>query len=179
MAPTNNNTTWVTPRTWAAGELVTASIMNAHVRDNLNALKTTAGGYNVLNIGADVQTTSTSFVDMDATNLILTFTTAGGDVILFFSGSVNGGAIAQSTFIDIHESVAGTRLGGDDGLLQIVHATALQVIPVTLCYRATGLSAASHAFKMQWKVASGTATLYAGAGTATHDLHPSFFAFEI
>lgn len=44
MAPTNNSTTWVTPRTWTAGELVTASIMNAHVRDNLNALKTPAGG---------------------------------------------------------------------------------------------------------------------------------------
>jgi hypothetical protein len=179
MAPTNNSTTWVVPRTWTAGELVTASIMNAHVRDNLNALKTPAGGYNVLNLGADLTTTGTSFADMDATNLILTFTTAGGDVILFFTGSMLGGAIAQSTFIDIHESVAGTRLGGDDGLLQIVYATALNVVPVTLCYRATGLSAASHAFKMQWKVAAGTATLYAGAGTATHDLHPSFFAFEI
>ncbi len=179
MAPTNNSTTWVTPRTWTAGELVTASIMNAHVRDNLNALKTPAGGYSVLNSGADIQTTSTSFTDIDATNLIITFTTGGGDVILFFSGSMNGGAIAQSTFIDIHESVANTRMGGDDGMLQIVFATALNVVPVTLCWRATGLSAASHAFKMQWKVTSGTATLYAGAGTATHDLHPIFFGFEI
>lgn len=38
---------WTTPRTWAAGELVTASMMNAHVRDNLNmtapALMTTKG----------------------------------------------------------------------------------------------------------------------------------------
>lgn len=31
--------TWTTPRTWVAGETVTAAIMNAHVRDNLNALK--------------------------------------------------------------------------------------------------------------------------------------------
>ena len=29
---------WTTPRTWVAGELVTASIMNTHVRDNLTAL---------------------------------------------------------------------------------------------------------------------------------------------
>ena len=28
---------WSTPRTWSTGELVTAAIMNAHVRDNLNA----------------------------------------------------------------------------------------------------------------------------------------------
>lgn len=29
---------WSSPRTWVAGEQVTASIMNAHVRDNLTAL---------------------------------------------------------------------------------------------------------------------------------------------
>ena len=29
---------WTAPRTWAAAETVTASIMNAHVRDNLKAL---------------------------------------------------------------------------------------------------------------------------------------------
>jgi hypothetical protein len=30
---------WTTPRTWVAGELVTAGMMNTHVRDNLNALR--------------------------------------------------------------------------------------------------------------------------------------------
>lgn len=30
---------WTTPRTWVPGELVTASMMNIHVRDNMNALK--------------------------------------------------------------------------------------------------------------------------------------------
>jgi hypothetical protein len=28
--------TWTTPRTWVAGETVTAAIMNTHIRDNLN-----------------------------------------------------------------------------------------------------------------------------------------------
>lgn len=31
--------TWTTPRTWVPGELVTASMLNTHVRDNLNAVK--------------------------------------------------------------------------------------------------------------------------------------------
>lgn len=31
---------WTTPRTWIPGETVTASLMNVHVRDDLNALKT-------------------------------------------------------------------------------------------------------------------------------------------
>jgi hypothetical protein len=30
---------WTIPRTWVPGELVTASMMNIHVRDNLNAIK--------------------------------------------------------------------------------------------------------------------------------------------
>ena len=30
---------WVAPRTWTAGETVTAALMNQHVRDNLNALE--------------------------------------------------------------------------------------------------------------------------------------------
>jgi hypothetical protein len=30
---------WTTPRTWVAAETVTASIMNTHIRDNLNAIQ--------------------------------------------------------------------------------------------------------------------------------------------
>lgn len=30
---------WTTPRTWSGGELVTDTIMNAHIRDNLNVLR--------------------------------------------------------------------------------------------------------------------------------------------
>lgn len=30
---------WTTPRTWVAGETVTAALMNTHVRDNLSALQ--------------------------------------------------------------------------------------------------------------------------------------------
>lgn len=34
---------WNPPRTWNPGETVTASLMNAHVRDNLNFLKSIIG----------------------------------------------------------------------------------------------------------------------------------------
>ena len=33
---------WTQPRTWSAGELVTAAIMNTHVRDSQHALRTGA-----------------------------------------------------------------------------------------------------------------------------------------
>lgn len=40
---------WTTPRTWTAGELVTANEMNTHLRDNLNILKTYIGNDGSLN----------------------------------------------------------------------------------------------------------------------------------
>ena len=45
--------TWTTPRTWSAGELVTATMMNTHVRDNLEYLSTLGGAaINVVHYGA-------------------------------------------------------------------------------------------------------------------------------
>ena len=40
---------WAAPRSWSPGELVTAALMNAHVRDNMNAL---AGKAIVISIGS-------------------------------------------------------------------------------------------------------------------------------
>jgi hypothetical protein len=36
---------WTSPRTWVAGEEVTASLLNTHVRDNFNALGGSPGTY--------------------------------------------------------------------------------------------------------------------------------------
>ena len=176
MAPTNNNTTWTAPRTWTVGELVTASIMNTHVRDNLTALHVPAGGYNYLNLGADITTTSTSFVDVDATNCALTFTTGGGDVLFGFVGSL---ITAIQYYFDVYESVAAARIGGDDGIFRTGSATANLNFPCSFVIRIPSLSAAAHTFTLQWKVASGTGTLYAGAGTGSNDLHAHIWAFEI
>lgn len=179
MAPTNNSTTWTTPRTFATGELITASILNVHIRDNMNALHTPAGGYNKLDLGADITTASTSFTDIDATNLILTFTTGGGDVIVFFVGNITNSNAGTRNYLDIFESVAAARYGTDDGLLLVHSAGSTVANPFCLAVRIPSLTAVAHSFKPQWKVSAGTATLYAGAGTSTFDLHPQLFAFEI
>jgi hypothetical protein len=36
---------WTTPRTWVSGEIVTAALMNTHVRDNLTYLKNVLSGH--------------------------------------------------------------------------------------------------------------------------------------
>lgn len=47
---------WTTPRTWTTGELVTASIMNTHVRDNFEYLYDRATSYAII---ADHKTAGT------------------------------------------------------------------------------------------------------------------------
>ncbi len=60
---------WTTPRTWVTGELVTAAMLNAHVRDNFNVVR--EGGLAIANqangrfpvaSSATQLTTSRSFV---------------------------------------------------------------------------------------------------------------------
>lgn len=47
---------WTTPRTWATGEVVTAAMLNTHLKDNLNYLKGAAG---TVSLDADIITQNT------------------------------------------------------------------------------------------------------------------------
>ena len=49
---------WTTPRTWTTGELVTAAIMNTHVRDNQNVLNPAGVSFVIDGGGAAITTGS-------------------------------------------------------------------------------------------------------------------------
>ena len=171
---------WIAPTTRATGILITASIWNTDIVDNLVALKAPPSANYVLNEGSDYTTTSTTFVDIDATNLALAITTTGGDVMVGFHGGVSVGT-AEFVYFDIHESVGAARIGGDDGLLSLLsgNSNGIPNDSVGFVRLITGLSAAAHTLKLQWKVKAQTATLFAGAGTANGDIHPQFWAREV
>lgn len=166
---------WSLPRTWATGELVTASLLNTHLRDNLEFIKTPPTAAYILNESGDYTTTSTSFVNVDGTKLALTITTAGGDVLVGFCGSILQSA--ATVFFDVE--VDGARTAGDDGLCVITPSSASARMNATCFKLIQGLSPGVHTFKLQWKVNSGTATLFAGAGTSNGDIHPQFFVREV
>ena len=134
------------------------------------------GGVNdsyVCDEASDYTTTSTSFVDVDGTNLALTIITNGGPVLVHFHGMfyTNGARM----WLDV--DVDGTRTAGDDG---IIGAWQTANFTVTFSRLITGLSAGEHTFTLQWKVISGgTAKLYAGAGTSNADVHPQFWVREV
>jgi len=167
---------WVTPRTWVPEELVTANLLNTHLRDNLNALKNPPSAHYELNQGSDYTTTSGSFVDVDATNLALTITPSGGDVLVHFHGAVENSG-GSAIYFDV--AVDGTRIGGDDGIARVRASASLDMVEVSFTRLITGLSAAAHTFKLQWKTPANTATLFAGAGTGGKDVHPQFWAREV
>lgn len=174
---TQVNTTYVTPRTWSTGELATANLLNTHLRDELTAVKTPAHGYADIDEGANYTTSSTSFADIDATDLAITITTAGGKVLCGFSGFANGTSLSTSgdrIFFDV--AVDGTRDRLDDGITGCGNQNGVNV---SFAFIIDGLTAASHTFKLQWRITAGTGTLYAGAGTASNDTHPQFWVVEI
>lgn len=173
---------WTNPTSRAAGELVTASIWNTDVIDNLTYLKTRPSDLYKINEGADYTITgSTTYADVDATDLELSITTNGGDVLVSFYGTIaiSGASTPEQLCFDF--TIDGTREGGDDGLVAFRETADGVPKSISFSYLKTGLSAAAHLFKLQWKIghASDTGTLYAGAGTANADFHPMFFVKEI
>jgi hypothetical protein len=166
--------TWTTPKTWADQELVTADLLNTHLRDNLEALKEPPSGNYECDETSEYTTTSTSFVDVDATNLVMTLATGGGNVMVHFHGNLQHSGSSGRIYLDVE--VDGTRVAGDDG---IVWGAGDAIFDLTFTRLITGLSAGDHIFKLQWKTSAATATLYAGAGTSNKDTHPQFWAREV
>lgn len=159
---------------FVALELLTAEDLN-HMIDNIEALKDPPSAEYTANEGSDYTTTSSSFVDVDGTNFVLGITTAGGDVMAHFHGSLllTGGATGHFDVV-----VDGVLHAGDDGIIVQLAGGSPEVVGFTVLI--TGLSSGFHTFRLRWKTSSGgTLTLFAGAGTANRDVHPQFWVREV
>lgn len=174
---TEVNSTWTAPRTWTAGELVTASMMNG-LRDQINAVKTPAWASAYIDEASNYTTSSTSFTDVDGAGdaLTLTVVTGGGNLWVDFSGVAS---CTQTYLMYLNLSVDGVDIV-DDGILA-VYSGAPNPINMSFSRLITGLSAGSHTIILRFKVsnASATMTLYAGAGTANIDTHPQLNLIEV
>lgn len=90
--------TWTTPRTWATGEIVTAVMLNAHLRDNLDYLKarpvSAASDYD----GTVASTTSTSFTDLAGMSVSIT-TSGSSKLRISAAGAGDSGGTGVSLYI--------------------------------------------------------------------------------
>lgn len=171
---------WTAPTTRTTGTLITASIWNTDIVDNLDALKDPPTDLYNFDEASDYTTSSTSFADVDSTNLAMSITTTGGDILVTATLSAAHSDGAGFIYFDI--DLDGTRQGLDDGIvffeLSAASGIAGATIPVTISYWIQSVSAGAHTVKLQWKTSGATASLWAGAATASKDVHPQFAARE-
>ncbi len=146
---------WTTPKTdWTTGELVAASDLNA-IGDTDNFLfNGWAGDRYVRNNGSNWTTTSTSYVDVDATNLASTITTNGGDVLVIFTGNVQNSAVAGCRMaLDIDGTTT-------EAITLVNPYNTGKHVNMSFAYLITGLSAGSHTIKLRWRnITASTMTL--------------------
>jgi len=148
---------WTAPKTWTVDGVLTAADMNTHVRDNLRYLLSPNKGVILHDNGADYSTTSTAWVYVDPTNLSITITTHGGPVLVLASVRASQGSI-DTGGVDV--AVDGTRIGAAAafGLGNLTNAW----IYFPIC-TIVALSAGSHTFRLQYRAASSTTTIYSNA----------------
>lgn len=147
---------WTTPRTWVAGEVPTAAIMNTHVRDNLNALKDPPTAV-AQNFNVALSTTSTSFANM--TGVEVTLTTTGGRAMIGFSvmTQASGGTSGDYTAFEI--TIDGTAVSGHANGVAMVYSTFGGSIGMT--YLSSALAAGAHTVRIQWRTSNAARTVTA------------------
>jgi len=150
--------TWTAPRTWATDELVTAALLNTHLRDNLDALKSPPSASYLST--ADVQTlTSNSWANLDA-NFALTITPSGTQVMAGINLIAKQTAANNGIFyVDIQsdDGTTQTAFAGSDGFAQAHcdNATPTQIKTLSGVVLISGLTAATqYTFRVRYKVAT-------------------------
>lgn len=147
---------WTTPKTWAAGSVISATEMNTHVRDNEKYLHAEFPFQSVCSIGtADWATGGTAWINAGTT---LGMTLYGGRASVF--ASVQTSAVAGGT-VALNLVANGTVYATGAGTIDLYKAQTTGVHDVTVMSVFTGLPVGSNTFQLVVRNAgtAGTATV--------------------
>jgi len=165
---------WTLMNDLTTGDLVTEADMDA-LRGNLEYLLD-PNHQRIRRDSGNYSTTSTTFVDVDSTNLSITLETHGGPVLVSLVGAASMSGASVVTYFDL--TVDGVRQGSasgtGDGLLAFGSPASSVRHNVSFGYLITGLPAGTYTFKLQWRVSSSTVYLFAGT-----DNPANFSAIEL
>jgi hypothetical protein len=159
---------WTPPRTWTVGELVTAGLLNTHLRDNFEFLKgqidlplnfATASSASAYSSGG------TAYSDVDPVALKLTLTTSGGAILLGLSSHIKHNTLLGETRLDWN--VDGVRLGEATYGTCFMQASAADAYTPISHVLVHALAAGIHTIKLQFASSGGTATIGGIAGGTT------------
>lgn len=149
---------WTAPRTWTTTELVTAAMMNTHVRDNLVFL----GGKSGVTVDDTVAGfTNTAYADLDALTtdpfaspaIVSVLTQTSAIVIMSFS------YVIQNTSGDCWFSyrISGATTVASSDNWGIRSSAAASQAARTFVHHRTGLTAGTNTFEMQGRVTANNA----------------------
>ena len=153
--------TWTNSRTWVAGEVVTAAIMNTYVRDDFDFLKTPATSGRI-NFAADVNVTSTTMADV--TGLTTTFTTYGGGVDVWCPITIAVATAVSCRFQILVDGATSYLLGE-----MTTPASSVNMFCGFFTH-IPALSAGSHTIKVQCRSGSGTIVIRGTTGATADPL---------
>lgn len=164
---------WTTPRTWVTSEVVTASIMNTHVRDNFEEtgphLVTSAGQYLVASSANNLTvrggatdedntaetTASTSYTDLATSGPNVT-RTVGDRALVLWSARMSNNTAGETCFVSIDISGANTSSATDSRSIRFESDSANQQADISGHRFYESMSAGSSTFKLEYKVSGGT-----------------------
>ncbi len=145
---------WTQPRSWSVGELTTAALMNQHLRDNLDWLKTPPQG--IYTVPTSIAITSTSMVDIMSP---ITITSAGGAFLVGMQAGMSCSAAAVIATFDLQ--VDGVSQGGGTGIAFFNGTGTGTGFNPSFVFYVSPKTAGSHTFKLRASVSAGSATIYA------------------
>jgi len=166
---------WSTPRTWVTTEVVSASIMNTHVRDNFNetapAQATAAGAlivtdgansvaeraFSEANVATSQTTSSTSYTDLSTTGPTITSTIDTRALLLWsaqMSNDTAGGVCSMSYAI----TGSSSQSAADSRSIRFESNASGDLIRTAGVDLVFGLSAGSNTFTAKYRVTAGTGT---------------------
>lgn len=154
---------WTTPATWTAGQVIGATDLNAQVRDNLSYLFSGRPlGTKVYVGAANYTTTSATFSDVDAANLILSLSSVSSGRIIALAALYGGSDNTASSAIEVDLILDSTTRAGHatHGLMRGVQNVSWGMFIIGYF---SGVSVGSHTIKLQFRnvTAGATATIFA------------------
>ena len=146
---------WNSPANYSEGQLITPTIWNAQIYDNMTWLKTPPSNRMAI---VTQNTASASFVAV--TGVSLAITTEGGSVLIRFCGSFYNTGV-NNNFLDFGIDGAGV---GDatNGLQYFTTPVANYRSGIGFEWVSGALSAAAHTVTLRWKTTAGTLTMENG-----------------
>jgi hypothetical protein len=138
--------TWTANRTWVAGEVVTATLLNQYVRDNLDWLKGRPYVSQQDFDGTFYAATTAVFADTGAASAL---TTTGGRVMVVAFGACYGSNTADIS-LTIYED--GVNKGDATLGMTTDYTTNASSVPFCICYiTPTAPTAAAHTWRLYAK----------------------------